>query len=85
MTRLLLPLLLILAGALPAHAWGKTGHRVTAAVAQTYLSQTADSAVKDILSLCYDPEGHDVFRRDATARRRCDHGPGEIPHHRAGP
>ena len=72
MTRLLLPLLLILAGALPAHAWGKTGHRVTAAVAQTYLSQTADRAV-------------DVFRRDATARRRCDHGPGEIPHHRAGP
>ena len=53
MTRLLLPLLLILAGALPAHAWGKTGHRVTAAVAQTYLSQTADSAVKDILG----PEG----------------------------
>lgn len=53
MTRLLLPLLLTLAAALPAHAWGKTGHRVVGAVAQTYLSQTADAAVKDILG----PEG----------------------------
>jgi hypothetical protein len=49
MNRLIASLILAIAVASPAHAWGKTGHRVVGAVAQTYLSQTADSAVKDIL------------------------------------
>lgn len=53
MHRLLIPFFITLAAALPAHAWGKTGHRVVGAIAQTYLSQTADAAVKDILG----PEG----------------------------
>ena len=53
MNRLIASLILAMAVVAPAHAWGKTGHRVVGAVAQTYLSQTADSAVKDILG----PEG----------------------------
>jgi len=53
MKRLIVTCLVALSTVMPAHAWGKTGHRVVGAVAQTYLSQTADTGVKDILG----PEG----------------------------
>ncbi len=39
--------------AAPAHAWGKIGHRVTGAIANLYLSDTARTAIVDILG----PEG----------------------------
>ncbi len=40
---------LALAAAQPAFAWGQTGHRITGAVADEYLSPRARAAVKDIL------------------------------------
>jgi len=46
--RLILALLMVLhAGS--ALAWGKTGHRVTGAIAEEHLSDTARSAIEDIL------------------------------------
>lgn len=39
--------------AAPALAWGKTGHRVTGAIADQYLSSAARAAIEDILG----PEG----------------------------
>jgi hypothetical protein len=53
MNRLIAPLVIALSLVLPAHAWGKTGHRVTAEIAQHYLSGSADQAIHDILG----PEG----------------------------
>ena len=49
MRRLLLSLTLAALAASPAHAWGKTGHRVVAAVADEYLSDEAAAAVEEIL------------------------------------
>lgn len=40
---------LVLSAAQPALAWGQTGHRITGAVADEYLSPRARAAVKDIL------------------------------------
>ncbi len=53
MTRLIATCLLALSMVLPAHAWGKTGHRIIGEVADSYLSAPAAEAVKDILG----PEG----------------------------
>ena len=36
---------------LPAQAWGKTGHRVTGEIAQSYLSDAAQSGVQNILGV----------------------------------
>lgn len=36
---------------LPAHSWGKTGHRVTGEIAQAYLSETAQQRVAEILGV----------------------------------
>lgn len=48
MRRLLLAALALCA-AQPAFAWGQTGHRITGAVADNYLSPRARAAVKDVL------------------------------------
>ncbi|MEZ5953453.1 MAG: S1/P1 nuclease [Hyphomonas sp.] len=53
MHRLILSLILACAAASPAFAWGKTGHRVVAEIADRYLTDEAAAAVKDILG----PEG----------------------------
>lgn len=47
--RFVLTALLALAAAQPVLAWGQTGHRITGAVADEYLSPRARAAVKDIL------------------------------------
>ena len=49
MRRLLLSLTLAVSLASPAFAWGKTGHRVVAEVADHYLTDEAAAAVEDIL------------------------------------
>ena len=36
---------------LPAHSWGKTGHRVTGEIAQSYLSDEAQAKVSQILGV----------------------------------
>lgn len=36
---------------LPAHGWGKTGHRVTGEIAQSYLSEEASVRVREILGV----------------------------------
>ena len=53
MRRLLLSLTLALFCTAPAHAWGKTGHRVVAEIADQYLSEEAAAGVEAILG----PEG----------------------------
>ena len=45
----LLGALSILADTRPAHAWGKTGHRVTGAIAEGYLSDDARAAIRAII------------------------------------
>lgn len=47
--RIVFILLLSMAASSPAFAWGKTGHRVTGAIAQAYLSDEAIAAIRDIL------------------------------------
>ncbi|MEN7343327.1 MAG: S1/P1 nuclease [Pseudomonadota bacterium] len=49
-TLMVLVSLLLSYAAPPAHAWGKTGHRVTGAVAEFYLSDEAKAAIADILT-----------------------------------
>lgn len=49
MRRLLLSLILATSIASPAFAWGKTGHRVVAEIADHYLTDEAAAAVEDIL------------------------------------
>ena len=53
MFRLIASVLAMGALALPASAWGKTGHRIVGEVATAYLSEPAAEAVRDILG----PEG----------------------------
>ena len=53
MFRLIVSALAVTALALPASAWGKTGHRIVGEVATTYLSEPAATAIEDILG----PEG----------------------------
>lgn len=49
LTSCLAALYLFSAVAAPAHAWGKTGHRVTGAIAQVHLSPDSAAAVADLL------------------------------------
>jgi nuclease S1 len=49
--RLLIVMLSLGLTALPASAWGKTGHRVTGAIATPYLSFEAQTAIADILGV----------------------------------
>lgn len=42
-------LIVLVLHAAPAFAWGKTGHRVTGQIAETYLSPEARAAIEDIL------------------------------------
>ena len=49
MLRLICSAILGAALALPAAAWGKTGHRIIGEVAQSYLSEPAAEAVEEIL------------------------------------
>lgn len=49
MPRFFLLLLLCASAAQPAFAWGKTGHRVAAAIAEPYLSDRAKAAIEEIL------------------------------------
>jgi len=51
MLRFIVLLCLACLAATPALAWGKTGHRVTGAIAQYYLSADAQAAVADILGV----------------------------------
>ena len=41
----------LLLSAAPALAWGKTGHRVTGAIAERHLSEEARTAIRDILGV----------------------------------
>ncbi|MEZ6000228.1 S1/P1 nuclease [Hyphomonas sp.] len=69
MRRLLLSLTLAAIAASPAHAWGKTGHRVVAAVGDAYLSDEAAAAVKEILgaeSMAEASEWPDFMRSDTS-------------------
>ncbi|MEM9670461.1 MAG: S1/P1 nuclease [Pseudomonadota bacterium] len=47
--RLLAVVLATFIATAPSHAWGKTGHRVTGAIAEEYLSAEAKAAVEDLL------------------------------------
>ena len=49
--RLLIALILVSLSALPALAWGKTGHRVSGAIADTYLSHEARLEIQSILGV----------------------------------
>lgn len=41
----------VAASGLPAHSWGKTGHRVTGQIAQSYLSEHANTRITEILGV----------------------------------
>jgi hypothetical protein len=64
MRRLLLSLALAAIIASPAHAWGKTGHRVVAAVADQYLSDEAAAAVEA-------SSARKAWRKPPTGRTSC--------------
>ncbi|KCZ49831.1 MULTISPECIES: S1/P1 nuclease [unclassified Hyphomonas] len=69
MRRLLLSLALAALAASPAHAWGKTGHRVVAAIGDEYLSDEAAAAVKEILgaeSMAEASDWPDFMRSDSS-------------------
>lgn len=69
MRRLLLSLALAATIASPAFAWGKTGHRVVAAIADDYLSDEAAAAVEEILgpeSMAEAADWADFMRSDSS-------------------
>lgn len=51
MTRLIIPLILLVSFSPNLLAWGKTGHRVTGAIAAPFLSDDAKAAITDILGV----------------------------------
>lgn len=51
MKKILVAASALLALTAPAFGWGKTGHRVTGAIAERYLSEDARAAIEDILGV----------------------------------
>ena len=78
MYRLLFSLILASFAASPAFAWGKTGHRVVAEIADHYLTDDAAAAVKDILgpeSMAEAADWPDFMRSDPDDFWRNDANP----------
>ena len=78
MRRLLLSLALAATIASPAFAWGKTGHRVVAAVADQYLTDEAAAAVEEILgpeSMAEASDWPDFMRSDPAPFWRRESSP----------
>nr|WP_321442363.1 S1/P1 nuclease [uncultured Hyphomonas sp.] len=78
MRRLLLSFALAATIASPAFAWGKTGHRVVAAVADHYLTDEAAAAVEDILgpeSMAEASDWPDFMRSDPAPFWRRESSP----------
>lgn len=78
MRRLLPSLILALSCALPAFAWGKTGHRVVAEIADRYLTDEAAAAVEEILgpeSMAEAADWPDFMRSDPDKFWRNDANP----------
>ena len=75
MFRLIASALAVTALALPASAWGKTGHRIVGEVATTYLSEPAATAIEACIYKSWLPENALVpfmsFRQNSPAAQRC--------------